>query len=70
MFTLVSAMFHWHIMTNGVMLVGEESRSLSSDFKQMPGLVVSFVAAPVRWSRSLFTANPIEAIEESDLEAA
>lgn len=69
-FTLVSAMFHWHMMTNGVMLVGEQSYSLASDFKQMPGLLLSFVTAPVRWSRSLFAANPLDPIEESDLEAA
>ena len=69
-FTLVSAMFHWHVMTNGAMLVGEQSRSLSTHFKQMPGLLISFVTAPLRWSRNLLAANPIDPMEESDLEAA
>jgi hypothetical protein len=69
-FSLVSAMFHWHVMQNGVMLVGEESRSLSSDLRQLPRLLLSFVAMPIRWSRDLFAVNPIETAEESDLEVA
>jgi hypothetical protein len=69
-FTLVSAMFHWHAMQNGVMLVGEQSRSLLSDFRQIPGLLLSFISTPVRWSRDLFTASPIDPVKESDLEVA
>jgi hypothetical protein len=46
--TLVSAMFHWHVMKNGAMLVGENSRSFAEDMKQMPRLVVSFVWEPIR----------------------
>ncbi len=57
-FSLVSAMFHWHVMQNGVMLVGEESRSLSSDLRELPRLLLSFVAMPIRWSRHLFAVNP------------
>jgi hypothetical protein len=68
-FTLVSAMFHWHVMKNGVMLVGEQSRSLSSDIRQLPALLLSFVTAPIRWMRDLIAANTIDPIEESDLEA-
>jgi hypothetical protein len=69
-FTLVSAMFHWHVIQNGVMLVGEQSRSLSSDIRQLPGLLLSFAAAPIRWLRELFAANPIDSIEDGDLEIA
>jgi hypothetical protein len=69
-FTLVSAMFHWHVMQNGVMLVGEQSRSLPSDIRQLPGLLLSFAAAPIRWLRELFAANPIDSIKECDLEIA
>jgi hypothetical protein len=46
-FTLVSAMFHWHVMSHGAMVVGKESKSLASDMKQMPKLVALFVAEPV-----------------------
>jgi len=46
--TLVSAMFHWHVMQNGAMLVGENSRSFIDDMKQMPRLVASFVWDPIR----------------------
>lgn len=46
--TLFSAMFHWHVMQNGAMLVGESSRSLVDDMKQMPRLVATFVWDPIR----------------------
>jgi hypothetical protein len=46
--TLISAMFHWHVMQNGAMLVGESSRSFVDDLKQMPRLVATFVWDPVR----------------------
>lgn len=69
-FTLVSAMFHWHLMQRGVMLVGEQSRSFLSDIKQIPALLLSFVTSPVSWLRDLFSANPIDPVEETDLEVA
>jgi hypothetical protein len=47
--TLVSAMFHWHVMQNGAMLVGEKSRSLADDMKRMPRLIATFVSNPIRW---------------------
>jgi hypothetical protein len=59
-FTLISAMFHWHIMQNGVMLVGDQSRSLSSDIRQIPGLLFSFIAAPLRQLRNLSANAQIE----------
>lgn len=45
-FTIVSAMFHWHVMQNGALLVGHGSRSFWNDLKRMPRLVASFVAIP------------------------
>jgi len=69
-FTLTSAMFHWHVMQNGAMLVGEQSRSLLSDIKQLPGLMLSFVATPVSRLRELLATNPVDPTEESDMEAA
>lgn len=46
--TLISAMFHWHVMQNGVMIVGGESRSFVDDMKQMPRLIATFVWHPIR----------------------
>jgi hypothetical protein len=69
-FTLISAMFHWHVMENGAMLVGKQSRPLSSDIRQLPRLMLSFVTAPVHWLCGLLGTNPIDATAESDLEAA
>ena len=47
--TVISAMFHWHIMQNGAMLVGEKGRALADDMKQMPRLIATFVWYPIRW---------------------
>lgn len=46
--TIISAMFHWHVMQNGAMLVGHDNRSFGENIKQMPRLVASFVWKPVR----------------------
>ncbi|HEX3435714.1 MAG TPA: hypothetical protein VHT24_03030 [Pseudacidobacterium sp.] len=45
-FTLLSAMFHWHVMQNGAMLVGESSNSLWDDLKRVPNLLLTFVCSP------------------------
>jgi hypothetical protein len=47
--TLISAMFHWHVMQNGAMLVGEKGRSLADDMKRMPRLIATFVWNPISW---------------------
>lgn len=46
--TVASAMFHWHLMRNGVMLVGEQSGSLMDDMKQIPRLCATFFSEPLR----------------------
>jgi len=46
--TLISAMFHWHIMRNGAMLVGKLSGSFADDMRQMPRLIATFVWNPIR----------------------
>jgi hypothetical protein len=46
--TLISAMFHWHVMQNGAMLVGENTNSFFGDMKRMPRLIATFVSYPVR----------------------
>jgi len=45
MFTAVSALFHLHVMRNGVFLSGH-GRSLLNDLRQIPGLVAGFVLRP------------------------
>jgi hypothetical protein len=47
--TVISAMFHWHLMQNGAMLVGDKGRSMAEDMRQMPRLIASFVWSPIRW---------------------
>jgi hypothetical protein len=66
-FTLVSAMFHWHIMQNGAMLVGDRSVSLWTDMKRMPKLLLSFAVTFVPSQRSGNTTN---GAEEGELEMA
>lgn len=46
-FTLVSATFHWHMIRNGALLVGEEAHTLATDLRRIPRLVVSYFTAPV-----------------------
>jgi hypothetical protein len=65
LFTLISAMFHWHMMQNGVMLVGKDSNSLTADLKQLPKVALSFLVVP-RLSRD--AAKTVEIAEESELQ--
>jgi hypothetical protein len=44
---LLSSAFHLHLMRNGALIVGEQSRSFTSDLRRIPWLVATFVAAPV-----------------------
>lgn len=46
-FTVLSATMHWHIIRNGVLLVGEESHSLTTDLKRIPKLAATYFAWPV-----------------------
>jgi hypothetical protein len=48
-FTVVSATFHWHMIRNGALLVGEESHSLATDLKRIPRLVGTYFAGPAMW---------------------
>jgi len=45
-FTLVSALFHLHVMCCGVFLTGHAGRSLADDFRRIPRLVLDFVLLP------------------------
>jgi len=51
-FTLLSALFHLHVMRRGAFLTGK-GRSLADDFRQMPRLVVEFLLLPVAWVQNL-----------------
>jgi|SRR5579875_29269 len=71
LFTLISAMFHWFIMSKGAMLVGEDSRPLLDDLLAMPKLAFLFVAEPVMaaWKLGQSLLRPVaqtvdEAAEE------
>jgi hypothetical protein len=46
LFAAVSALFHLHVMRNGVFLTGT-GRSLFDDFRRMPRLVAGFVVRPI-----------------------
>lgn len=52
LFAALSALFHLHVMRNGVFLTGY-GRSLSDDFRRMPGLVAAFVVKPALFSAAL-----------------
>jgi hypothetical protein len=60
-FASLSALFHLYIMRNGVFLTGEGS-SLLDDFRQMPRLVVGFVAKPFVFLAGL-SSRPAGAFE-------
>lgn len=51
-FAAISALFHLHVMRNGVLLSGK-GRSLFDDFRRMPRLVLGFVLQPI----ALFAAS-------------
>jgi hypothetical protein len=67
--TLISAMFHWHVMQNGAMLVGKAGGSFVDDMKQMPRLAVTFAWNPIRWAISKSRSQQI-ATEAEDFEVA
>lgn len=68
--TAVSAMFHWHVMQNGAMLVGRNSNSFAGDMKRMPRLIATFVWNPVRWALGKSGPQLIGAeVEEFDIAA-
>jgi hypothetical protein len=48
-FTVLSATFHWHMIRNGALLVGDEAHSLRTDLKRIPLLTATYFAAPVLW---------------------
>jgi hypothetical protein len=62
-FALISALFHLHVMRNGVFLSGN-GRSLLYDFRRMPRLIAGFVVKPIAFcaaSIARFTGAESEA---------
>jgi hypothetical protein len=45
-FASISALFHLHVMRNGVFLTGQ-GRSLLDDFRRIPRLLAEFVLSPI-----------------------
>lgn len=64
-FTLVSATFHWHLIRNGALLVGEDSGSLTTDLKSIPRLTVTYCTAPVAWISKLKISTARDRAEEN-----
>jgi NADH:ubiquinone oxidoreductase subunit 4 (subunit M) len=46
-FTILSALFHLHVMRRGAFLTNHHGCSLLEDFRRMPRLILAFVIAPV-----------------------
>jgi len=40
----LSALFNWYAMRRGTLLVGSEARSLGTDLRRLPGLLLGFLA--------------------------
>jgi hypothetical protein len=53
-FAAVSALFHLHVMRNGVFLTGS-GRSLFDDFRRIPRLIAGFVVRPVAFLLAAFS---------------
>lgn len=64
-FTIVSATFHWHMIRNGALLVGDESQTLGNDLKRIPRLIGTYFATPVLWVRKAAAAMGGDEAEES-----
>jgi hypothetical protein len=60
-FAIVSALFHLHVMRNGVFLTGH-GRSLIDDFRRVPKLIAGFVLRPVAFFSAL-TPRSARALE-------
>ena len=62
-FTLVSATFHWHMIRNGALLVGDEAHTLATDLKRIPKLVGLYFALPVmsawKWANAAMRRDEV-----------
>lgn len=69
-FTLISALFHRHVMRQGTFLTGKAGASMAEDFRRIPRLAVSFVIWPEVFLRSLSARIDRVAETAEDFEAA
>jgi len=60
-FTVISGLFHLHVMRNGVFLTGQ-GRPLSDDFRRVPRLIAGFIIKPIALF-SQISSRPAHAIE-------
>lgn len=67
-FTLFSATFHWHMIRNGALLVGDEAHTLATDLRRIPTLIVSYFTAPAAWATGMAAVRGGKA--DAALEAA
>lgn len=65
-FTLVSALFHLHVMRRGAFLTGRAGRSLADDFRRMPRLVLGFLL----WPATAFAAWNARMARSAESQAA
>lgn len=64
-FTLLSALFHLHVMRRGVFLTGR-GRSLADDFRRIPRLVAGFVLRPL----AIISVPAMKLLQTMEQEAA
>jgi len=67
--TLISSMFHWHVIRNGAMLIGDSGRPFFDDLRELPRLAVTFVMDPLRRLAAKLRPTPLD-VEAEDVEAA
>jgi hypothetical protein len=65
LYTVLSATFHWHMIRNGALLVGDEAHSFKTDLKRIPILLGTYFAAPVLWTWRVASALVRSDAEES-----
>jgi hypothetical protein len=61
LFTVLSGLFHLHVMRSGVFLTGQ-GRSLADDFRRVPRLVAGFVLKPAAFFTAL-NSRPASTVE-------
>jgi hypothetical protein len=65
-FSLISAIFHLHVMRRGVFITGSTGQTLAADFRRMPMLVAEFLLRPV----TILSGFPARGTRPAESEAA
>lgn len=69
-FTVISALFHRHVMRQGTFLTGEAEASVIEDFRRIPKLLVSFVSWPGALLLSLLARTERQGEKSENFKAA